>query len=830
MKKLFTLLCFSFLFCVSSFSQDFLGYINSNYSGVLGTDLQPASSADSRFKFDIIITGFSLGINNNFIGINHDAFAHNGKRFDFSNDNYPAFIDTSFAKHYVTLKDNSKTKKLYLQNQIYLPSFLITINKRNAIAVKWKVRSIFNVDGLGQELATLMLNNLRYPSLLNQQLHNTNLSLQTMTWAEYGINYAHVFRDKDQHFFSAGVTVKLIQGIQAAYLYVKDMSYNFTSDTSVALFHTDANYGHSSVYDQQSTSFKDIYKFSNLSVGFDLGAVYEWRPDYQKFKYDMDNQTGLDRRDLNKYKLRVGISVLDIGSVKYQKGQGSRDFTADIPYWNIHQVSPSSLTSFDDTLKYRFYKGDTTSIGTFKMHLPTVLTMQIDYNIWKDFYLNLTPYYAFLFKNSATKVHELSSITLTPRWDHRYFGAFVPLSYDAMGRFKVGLGLRLGPLVFGTSNVIPFVSKNPVYGADFQVMLRCGMKYKKVKDRDGDKVSDKLDLCKDVPGVWEFRGCPDKDGDHVPDKDDLCPDVAGLPEFHGCPDTDGDGIPDREDECPTVKGLAQFHGCPDTDNDSIPDKDDDCPTEAGPAKYKGCPDRDGDGIIDKLDQCPDKPGPASNNGCPEVKLTLLDSLDHDLRTSIQNKDGSFSFADLPSDDKVKFKINPDAEDNLLDIKIVVGGIAKRAIRDKKGQYFHFIVLKTEVATLDKKIEKDVAIKLDTAEQAVVAKAFSNLEFASGKDIILPASYKSLDELATLLKKKSKWRLRISGHTDNVGQADANMKLSQKRAEAVQKYLVSKGIDTKRFKVEYFGATVPIADNKTEEGRQKNRRVEMLIIK
>ena len=78
-------------------------------------------------------------------------------------------------------------------------------------------------------------------------------------------------------------------------------------------------------------------------------------------------------------------------------------------------------------------------------------------------------------------------------------------------------------------------------------------------------------------------------------------------------------------------------------------------------------------------------------------------------------------------------------------------------------------------------------------------------------------------------KKPLWRIKISGHTDNQGTQVTNMKLSQKRVEAVRKYLKDKGLTDSRFKLEWFGQEKPIADNKTEEGRQKNRRVEMLII-
>lgn len=82
------------------------------------------------------------------------------------------------------------------------------------------------------------------------------------------------------------------------------------------------------------------------------------------------------------------------------------------------------------------------------------------------------------------------------------------------------------------------------------------------KDMDKDGVIDKEDLCIDVFGLKELKGCPDKDSDGIADKDDKCPDFAGPSKFNGCPDTDNDGIPDVSDKCPTVSGLAVNNGCP----------------------------------------------------------------------------------------------------------------------------------------------------------------------------------------------------------------------------------------------------------------------------
>ena len=105
-----------------------------------------------------------------------------------------------------------------------------------------------------------------------------------------------------------------------------------------------------------------------------------------------------------------------------------------------------------------------------------------------------------------------------------------------------------------------------------------------------------------------------------------------------------------------------------------------------------------------------------------------------------------------------------------------------------------------------------------------------MEFATAKDVIIGRSFASLDALAKLLVQHSEdWTLKLSGHTDNEGTPEKNLLLSEKRANAVKNYLVKKGAKADKIIAEWFGQTMPIADNATPAGRQKNRRVEMKII-
>ncbi len=103
----------------------------------------------------------------------------------------------------------------------------------------------------------------------------------------------------------------------------------------------------------------------------------------------------------------------------------------------------------------------------------------------------------------------------------------------------------------------------------------------------------------------------------------------------------------------------------------------------------------------------------------------------------------------------------------------------------------------------------------------------NILFDTGKSTIKKESQTLIDQLYELLKNNSGLKVSIEGHTDNTGTPDGNKILSVSRAEAVLKALVSKGIDMNRLSSKGWGQEKPIADNNTEEGRAKNRRVEIV---
>lgn len=106
----------------------------------------------------------------------------------------------------------------------------------------------------------------------------------------------------------------------------------------------------------------------------------------------------------------------------------------------------------------------------------------------------------------------------------------------------------------------------------------------------------------------------------------------------------------------------------------------------------------------------------------------------------------------------------------------------------------------------------------------------NVLFETGSSELSASSNKSLDELAAFMKRKTTMEIEVAGYTDNVGNAESNLTLSQKRAEALRNYLLAKGIHPSRVKAKGYGQESPVADNDTDEGRRKNRRTEIHILK
>jgi outer membrane protein OmpA-like peptidoglycan-associated protein len=275
----------------------------------------------------------------------------------------------------------------------------------------------------------------------------------------------------------------------------------------------------------------------------------------------------------------------------------------------------------------------------------------------------------------------------------------------------------------------------------------------------------------------------DSDADGVSDRRDKCPNTpAGCTvNADGCPsDGDGDGVCDGLDKCPgTPKGAAvDATGCPkDSDGDGVYDGLDKCPDTPKGAKVdaSGCPtDSDGDGVYDGIDTCPNtqKGCTVDASGCPKDSDGdgVCDGLD--------------KCANTPAGAKV------DADGCPIEI-----------------------------------MEKETEL-LDTGMIRL-----NNVNFETGKAVLLPEDLPTLDVVGEVLRKWPQLKIEIGGHTDSRGGVAYNQKLSEARAQAVMSYLLQKFPDLKaeQLTAKGYGKSKPLVPNNNALNMAKNRRVEFVVL-
>ncbi len=465
----FTKAAFALLTAFLSFSyaeaQDWLGYHSSNYAGIHAVNYNPAFLAGNNYKLDVSLIAGHIQVQNDFVGLDNQVIFEPTR----------TGADPDFNRQYLRFSDHTQFYSAFTNVHLQAPSVLWQFSPRDAIGFAPALRVFMNADHLDRRLARLAIEGLDYPPYWNYDQDNLYMRIDAHAYAEYALSYARTLYNDEGLVIKAGITGKVLQGISAAEFQGTGFTHSLQNMDTIDIRRFSGELYMSEGVANQAPGFRFE---GGPSFGLDFGMIFEIHPgNYRKkglvSQRNYVRKKGLLTEDETPYTARFGFSVSDIGSISYATDPRSAIFYINrdsIPLDEFNSIgSASDLGNFLETN----YQGINSNDSSFSMLLPTTLRFFGDLRFIHNVGLHAGMQIG-LFGGRSTRFKnaQLTQFNVTPRWEIKYFGAYMPFTIDEMGLFNWGISLRAGPLVIGTGDLLSNLAKGYVMGSSFHFGLR----------------------------------------------------------------------------------------------------------------------------------------------------------------------------------------------------------------------------------------------------------------------------------------------------------------------------------------------------------------------
>jgi hypothetical protein len=443
-----TFLCF--VFVTNLCAQNYKAIQGSSFAGTLGVGNNPASIVNMPFPWDVDVVSLQFANATNAITIKNFSLLSSDKKTSLS----------------VNAGDYKRSEDFNFN--INLLNTRIALGRKRAVAFGANLRGYGNVrtDPYNYNDS---LQNIRQFFNNNSNIDSYNAHLISSSWLEIFATYSQTVWENASARLNAGITVKVTRGVSGAFVQLQNGSAAFHNDP-VSPYYTltggDAKYGYSYNYDGISgdkTNSQNVHDFIRNTRGnfsFDLGVEY----------LITQESTGIygEDDDYFAYDWKIGLSLLDLGRNQYKYGDQSS--SASHPNANISDSTLdnkfdfiNSVADFNDSLS-TVVNNFTPVTGKFRIRNPARLVINVDRLLQSNFYINadLSVNFAKLLAGNNLYVHEINLLTVTPRWETKHWGVYLPVQYNTDNKFWVGLAAKAGPLLIGLHNLAYLFSKKSI--------------------------------------------------------------------------------------------------------------------------------------------------------------------------------------------------------------------------------------------------------------------------------------------------------------------------------------------------------------------------------
>lgn len=466
------------VFFKTAVAQETLGIINSGYSGITGSVINPAIPVTSPFYIDVNLVSVDIFAENNYLYIAKEDYRF--RNFFSKNPQFPTHgPDNQVAYDNYTTED----KKVYANVRMLGPSFSINVG-RHSFGFITGARAVSSTKNVPYEIAKFIYTQLEFePQYDINYIDNHDMYNAEMGWFETGFNYSFIFKQQSYDQWAAGITIKDLRGYAGGYLNTDNINYTVLDKDTLIVNNLYANAGYSLPIDYQSNDYMKDPLFRGKGVGFDIGIIYQ-----KKKKYiQRENVSKLCSQRYVPYHYKIGVSLLDIGRIKFTENAQKLFFNDVSTYWpNLSNTSYTNVNDLTQLLSNQFY-GNPNQLVTgseIKIALPTAVSIQADVNYYKNWFINGTIVYPLQFSNAGIIRPVLFAVT--PRYETRQFEVSLPISLYDWTDPRIGLSARYRGFFIGTEKLSGYFHYQDFTGIDFYAGLKFSLKKGNCRNKPGD--------------------------------------------------------------------------------------------------------------------------------------------------------------------------------------------------------------------------------------------------------------------------------------------------------------------------------------------------------
>jgi len=495
--KSFLVLVISLSSGVQVFSQQWLGSAISNYGGTNAAYTNPASLGGNEYKMYVNGVGLGLNIINDYISWGAPFTVS-----DYMNDKVPAQYKDStgavqFRPEWLKENLNGKSKNFYVEAELRGPAFMYRLNEKMAVAFSMKNRTGITFTNVDQSMARIAIhgidssngnvlftppNNLSF----GQPLGNLTFNMNALSYQEFALSFGTEVIEVKSFKIKAGVSAKLLVGNANAYAQVNDMDLQISGFDSLRVNNADFAYGYNNPDIVSNFNAKDLLPSfsSNLGFAWDAGVMVEYSPKVAN---------NLTSKKTN-YLFKAGLSLVDMGSISFKKNTKAFTVKSKAPFTFVRDSTTDAATEDGITSDKAVEYYDSIANVYFNIaqqnplvyHLPSMLSLQFDFNIFKSFFLGAIVYQDIRgIKFDKITLHRPSQITILPRFEHKHIEVAIPITLGGDYKdFQVGGFVRVGPVFVGSDNLKSIITQKDFYGVNTYFGFAKGIGANKKKKTD----------------------------------------------------------------------------------------------------------------------------------------------------------------------------------------------------------------------------------------------------------------------------------------------------------------------------------------------------------